>query len=140
MTATVVLVSCVKSKRGIASAAKDLYVSPLFRAMRKYAEKTAPAWFILSAEHGVLQPDQVVAPYERTLLKMRKSERAAWAVRAGEQLIGLLPPGCEVVFLAGEKYREGLLPFLDARGFAVRAPMAGLPLGRQLQWLKEQTR
>lgn len=140
MPPPVVLVSCVKSKRTVASAAKDLYVSPLFVGMRKYAERTASIWFILSAEHGVLDPDQVVAPYERTLLKMRKAERDAWAARVRAQLIALLPPGSEVVMLAGEKYREELLPFLNEKGFAVQVPMSGLPLGRQLRWLKEQTR
>ncbi len=50
----VALVSCVKSKRAVASPARELYVSPLFKGMRAYAETRADAWYILSAEHGVL--------------------------------------------------------------------------------------
>jgi hypothetical protein len=140
MNSPIVLVSCVKSKRQVASAAKDLYVSPLFLGMRRYAERLGAHWFILSAEHGLLEPDQVVAPYERTLLKMRKIERAEWATRVQAKLIELLPPHSDVVLLAGERYREELLPFLNLNGFSVQVPMAGLSLGRQLQWLKEHAR
>ena len=56
-------------------AAEDMYISQLFAGMRQYAEQNANAWFILSAEYGVLRPDQVVAPYDRTLTTMRKRDR-----------------------------------------------------------------
>ena len=38
--------------------------------------------------------------------------------------------------LAGERYREGLVPFLVQRGYTVTIPLQGLSFGRQLQWLK----
>jgi hypothetical protein len=67
MSTRVALVSCVKSKRSAPTPACDLYTSPLFRHLRGYAEANADTWYILSAGHGLLRPDQVVAPYERTL-------------------------------------------------------------------------
>jgi hypothetical protein len=136
----VALVSCVKRKLEQATAAEDLYISDLFLSMRRYAEQVADQWFILSAEHGLLQPEEIVAPYERTLLKMTKADRTAWAQRVQAQLVDVLPPQAEVILLAGMKYRDDLLPFLRSRGHVVHVPMAGMPLGRQLQWLKEQTR
>ena len=63
----IALVSCVKKKRGSAAFARDLYLSQLFRGLRCYAESHADVWYILSAEHGLLKPDQIVEPYERTL-------------------------------------------------------------------------
>ena len=39
--AKICLVSCVRSKCGRATKAKDLYISPLFRKARKYAERNA---------------------------------------------------------------------------------------------------
>ena len=101
MPTRVTLVSCVKTKRELAAAAKDLYISPLFKGMRRYAEQNADAWFILSAEHGVLRPDQVIAPYQRTLQTMPKRDRVAWAERVRRQLLELLPAGAVVVVLAG---------------------------------------
>jgi hypothetical protein len=127
----------VKSKRASAAAARDLYTSPLFRHLRGYAEANADAWYILSAEHGLLRPEQVIAPYEKTLNTMRKADRLAWAERVQGQLLKELPGEAEVIFLAGEKYRGDLIPFLQARGFSVRVPLDGLSFGRQLQRLKE---
>jgi hypothetical protein len=137
MSTRVALVSCVKSKRSEPAAACDLYTSPLFRHLRGYAEANADAWYILSAEHGLLRPDHVVAPYERTLNNMNRTDRLAWAERVRRQLLEVLPTGAEVIVLAGERYRSELIPFLRAHGFSVRVPLEGLSFGRQLQRLGE---
>jgi hypothetical protein len=108
--------------------------------MRTYVEQNAKCWFILSAEHGVLTPDQTVAPYENTLSKMKKVDRVAWGERVRLQLVDVLPPRAQVIVLAGERYREEFIPFLEDRGFAVDIPMKGLPLGSQLSWLNRNIR
>jgi hypothetical protein len=130
----------VKSKLGRPAPARDLYTSALFRAYREYAETNADSWFILSAEHGLVDPDAVLAPYERTLTKMAKVQRGDWAVRVKAQLAEKLPVGADVTILAGERYRETLVPFLRSRGHRVEVPLEGLPFGRQLQRLKELRR
>jgi hypothetical protein len=63
----IVLVACVKSKETRPAAAKDLYISALFRKERAYADCAGVPWFILSAEHGLVAPDEWLAPYERYL-------------------------------------------------------------------------
>jgi cytoplasmic iron level regulating protein YaaA (DUF328/UPF0246 family) len=135
MTAIVALVSCTKAKRSAPSEARDLYISPLFRGMRSYAERNAERWYILSAEHGVLEPNQIVAPYERTLNTMSKAERLIWWQRVEKRLEVLVSHDAEVIVLAGERYRELLVPFLKGRGCRVDVPLRGLTLGRQLAWL-----
>lgn len=139
MVRRIALVSCVKTKGNSAVAAKDMYISQLFLGMRRYAEQNADAWFILSAEHGVLQPDQVIAPYERTLRTMPKLDRMAWDERVKKQLQELLPTSAVVVFLAGVRYREGVVPFLKNHGYNIEIPMEGKKFGPQLRWLKENT-
>src|SRR4051794_35194237 len=101
MATRVVLVSCVKSKRKKAAPAQELYTSQLFRGMKRYAQRNADAWYILSAKHGLVRPEEVVAPYEQTLTAMRKADRLAWAERVQRALLGRLPPGADVVILAG---------------------------------------
>jgi len=133
----VALVSCVKSKRATPSPAKDLYTSELFQRMRKYAESISDRWYILSAEHGVLEPDQVISPYECTLNRMDRAARLRWADRVKAQLVDKMPERAEVIVLAGERYRNGLLPFLRDLGHTVRVPLEGLSFGRQLQRLGE---
>lgn len=137
MANRVALVSCVKRKCGSAAPARDLYTSPLFRGLRRYAEMHADTWYILSAEYGVLHPDEVVEPYERTLNKMPKRDRQAWAEKVQQQLLARLPPDAEVILLAGQRYREDIEPFLRERGCSVSVPLQGLTFGKQLQWLKQ---
>ena len=79
---TLYLVSCVSKKKDKKTPAKDLYVSDWFRKARTYVELSGHPWFILSAEYGLLDPGEVIEPYERTLNKMPIRERRAWAERA----------------------------------------------------------
>ena len=131
----VALVSCVKTKRSTPHPAKELYTSPLFLGLRQYAETHSEAWFILSAKYGLVDPERVLAPYEQTLNKMSVYERRRWAEDVKGELARVLPPGAEVIVLAGERYRENLLPFLEERGHPVTVPLEGMPFGRQLQFL-----
>lgn len=135
----IVLVSCVKQKSTRPALARDLYTSALFKGMRTYAEQTGSAWYILSAKHGVLEPDAVVAPYEQTLPEMTAYQREAWGQRVRQQIEQLLPPAVPVVILAGTSYRRHVESALRARGHDVSVPMEGLRLGEQLRWLKART-
>jgi hypothetical protein len=133
----VALVSCVKSKRDHVSPAGDLYTSPLFRGLRAYAKAHADRWYILSAKHGLLHPEDRIGPYEKTLNNAGVHERREWAERVEDRLEQVLPAGCEVLILAGQRYREYLVPYLESRGHRVLIPLEGLQMGQQLKWLKE---
>ncbi len=137
MSKRIGLVSCVKSKRESPAPARDLYVSPLFRSFRSYAEELCDDWFILSAKYGLLRPDEIVAPYDKTLNRMRKPERLEWASRVSGELLKVLPHQAHLVVLASVRYRENLLHSLRRAGHTVEVPLEGLPLGKQLQTLRE---
>jgi hypothetical protein len=132
----IALVSCVKSKLATTARADQLYTSPWFRASRRYAERQADEWYILSAEYGLLRPEKRVRPYEKTLNNMGQADRKDWALRVQKQLLASIPANAEVIILAGQRYREHLVPFLLARGNMVSIPMEGLSIGRQLRFLK----
>lgn len=61
-----------------------------------------------------------------------------WAEGVQRQLLELLPAGAVVIVLAGDRYREGVVPFLKNHGFTVKVPMDGMKFGPQQRWLKEQ--
>ena len=134
----VYLVSCVGQKRSRAAPAKELYTSPWFRKARTYVEMAGGRWFVLSAKHGLIHPDQVVEPYNLTLNDMRVTERHRWAARVLTQLEPHLAGVNAVEFLAGQRYREFLEPALRQRGLAVSVPMEGLKIGEQLSWLSRR--
>ena len=138
-TADLCFVSCVAQKLPRSAPAKDLYTSPLFRKARGFVEAQGWPWFILSAKYGLVDPEQVIEPYEKTLNTMGVAERRDWAEGCRRALEPHLAGVKSVAFLAGNKYREFLAPALRNRGIEVHVPMARLPIGKQLAWLNHFT-
>jgi hypothetical protein len=137
------LVGCVKQKRAHAVLARELYVSPLFRGRRSYVERSCDRWFILSAEHGLVEPDATLAPYEKTLNDASARERQAWSRRVLADLERCLGPlrGIEFEGHAGSAYLDhGLVGGIRARGASVEVPARGLRLGQQLAFYKSAAR
>lgn len=140
MTADVALVSCVKTKADHRLPAKHLYISPWFGMARAYAEEHADQWFILSAQHGLLDPDEVIDPYEKTLTKMSSSNRVLWASKVVNGMDQIRLQGGTVLVLAGQLYRGHLIGNLMQRFEKIDIPMVGLPMGEQPRWLSKRTR
>jgi len=115
VSSTVYLVSCVSQKRAALAPARDLYVSQWFAKARAYVEESGSPWFILSAEYGLVSPEQVIAPYDKTLNTLPKRDRQAWAARVKEQMHTALPDATYLVVLAGLRYREFLMDYLRQR-------------------------
>jgi hypothetical protein len=130
------LVTCVRSKQSQPAAAKDLYVSPLFRMQRAYAEHAGVSWYILSAEYGLVPPDQWIAPYERYLPDTSPDYRAAWGSWVAAKLELLAGPVTSKIIEvhAGSTYLDAVRPHLEALGACVVDPLHGLRMGERLAW------
>jgi hypothetical protein len=138
---TVVLVACAATKLDRPAPAQDLYRSGLFRKARRWAERHGDRWYILSAKHGLVPPEWLLEPYDRTLNQMTAAERRAWAAQALADLITLTAPGdTHLVFLAGVAYRAQLGVAAERLGYTVEAPLAGLGIGKQLAWFVQAAR
>lgn len=135
MAKTIALVSCVSEKLGHPAPARDLYRSPWFIKAARYADRLADDWMVLSAEHGLVHKNTVIAPYEKTLNTLSVSERRLWAARVLQSLRGELSAGDTVVVLAGKCYREYVAPAISSWGCRLEVPMEGLRIGEQLSWL-----
>lgn len=133
------LVSCVKSKRDEPAQPKDIYTSPYFEKMRTYTEQYHDEWWILSAKHGLLDPDgEPIAPYEDTLRNYSKAQKREWAAQVAEQIRerGLLDSDTTLVIHAGRDYYEELLLLLDDQD--VEIPTEGLAIGEKMAWYNER--
>ncbi len=119
--------------------AQALYTSSWFVKASAYARHAVDVWFILSAKHGLLFPDKVIAPYNETLNAMPVELRRAWAARVLGELRSILEPGDRTLILASQRYRQPLVGPLREKGYEVDVPMAGLRIGEQLHWLNEHT-
>ena len=131
----IVLVSCASKKLDQAAKAEDLYISPLFRYNLAYARTLEPdAIYILSAKHGLLNLTDRIESYDLTLNEMRSKEVKQWAQMVLRQLRKEADlEGDHFIFLAGARYRKYLVPHLAS----YEVPLEGLPIGKQLQQLKE---
>lgn len=134
--ADVVLVGCVKGKRSHGAPAKELYVSDYFVKMRSYAEQTGAPWLILSAEHGLVGPDDWLEPYERYLPDTSRDYQRAWGWQVAEKLDAALGPltGMVIEVHAGSAYVNAVQPPMTSRGAVVIDPLHGLSIGRRLSW------
>lgn len=138
MSKTIALVACVSKKNDHEMPAKDLYISDWFLKASTYAEHNSDSWSILSAKYGLINPIDVIEPYDETLNNMPVRARRAWARRVLDKLLPQINVGDRIVFLAGIKYREHLIPPLSQRGYHIEVPMEGLGIGEQLSWLKKR--
>lgn len=129
------LVGCVKTKAAVARPAKDLYLSPLFLGRRRFVERTCDEWWILSALHGLVHPDDVLDPYEVALKNVSRSERRNWSRAVLSSIDNRVHArdGDTFELHAGADYRLfGLEEGLGARGCLVDNPTKGLRSGQQL--------
>lgn len=136
MSDTIYLVACAKRKGAAPAAARDLYASDWFRSARAYVEAERRRWFILSALHGLLPPEQRIEPYDVTLKGQSAQRRRQWSEEVASALRHREPALGKVLLLAGEAYAQFLVPKLLANGIVVERPMLGLRQGEQLRWLK----
>jgi hypothetical protein len=132
---TICLVSCVAAKRTTPAPAKDLYESDWFIRARAYAQSVGSCWFILSAKYGLVNPGEMIEPYEMTLNTMGVAERQKWARLVQGQMDQCMPDADRIVILAGQRYREFLMDYLARRAQTVDVPMKGMRIGEQLSWL-----
>lgn len=134
-----ILVGCVKTKLTGRHQAQDIYQSGLLIGRRRYAESVGVPWFILSAHHGLIAPDDEIDSYDVSLLALAPSERAEWGRRVlsdVDRRIGSVS-GKIIEIHAGAEYREyGVRRGLESRGARVAVPLGHLNRGEQLAWYK----
>ncbi|WP_200952103.1 DUF6884 domain-containing protein [Arthrobacter sp. Soil736] len=132
------LVGCASQKLTRPAPARELYVSQLFRKASAYAELTCDRWYVLSAKHGVVHPDEILEPYDMRLGTNHRTTPPIhpWAARVRDQMAvefaGI--ENVKLIALAGEQYRTVLLN----SQWPSEVPMHGLGIGQQLGWLTAQ--
>jgi uncharacterized HhH-GPD family protein len=135
-TGDVVLVGCVKTKAPEAGPARDLYLSPLFERRRRYAESSGQPWYILSAEHGLVDPGTIIEPYDVYLADQTADYRQAWGEWVAAKLVRVRGSidGLVIEVHAGAAYVDAIDEPLRRHGAVVLTPLAGLRRGEQLSW------
>lgn len=131
----IALISCVSKKQEGIHKARDLYISDWFKKTKTYVENKYNKWYILSAKHYLVEPDQKLPYYEMYLPIQSKEYKQNWANTVVSQIT--IPP-CKIDIFAGKEYRKYLIPLLQDKGFKINIPLEGLGIGQQLKWFKEK--
>jgi hypothetical protein len=145
----VAFIGCSKRKMAYETRVEEMYwPSQLFRGAVKVVKSHHPpydAWFVLSAKYGLLQPDDVIDPYDLTLKKMGVNARRAWAKMVLRQIDNLRQdssvfpsPITQATFYCGAAYREFLIPQLERGKVHCEVPIRGMTMGQQLKFYKEK--
>lgn len=139
-----VLVGCTKSKLTVPAPAAELYSpSALFVARRRYAEATKYPWAVLSALHGLVDPETVLEPYDFTVDDLSRPggrvDPWAWAsgvIRDAMRIVGydnrlILEVHAGIAYVrllrqAAESYHDWSVEILH--------PVEGLGIGEQKAW------
>ena len=125
------LIQCTKSKRSETCRAKDLYdESTYFCKLREWAESRGQPWYILSAKHGLVAPNEFIEPYNEFGLSKSQAIEIALLLRNTFDAVDIC---------AGEKYTKHLIPELKNDGIEVKNHFAGKGIGERMSLLKEST-
>lgn len=125
-----------------AAPAADLFTGDLFEHARAYARSTGAPWFILSSEYGLLAPEQVVGPYERTLSSVSPAYReawAAWVLARLEESAGPVRRSRVEVHAESPAASEALRRQLHGSGALVVEPLRRLPVADRIEWYNRLT-
>ena len=130
----VALAACSSRKLPHVAPARDLYQGQLFKAVRAYVEAKGWPWHILSARYGLVDPDEVLEPYDHVL-----GDAAAWTAGVWQALLRRYSPdrATRFCFFAGKRYRLRLMTLIHASPpWQACAPLAGYGYAQQVAWLR----
>ncbi len=103
-----------------------LFRSPGFARARELAERSGHPWFVLSAKHGLLDPGDVVGPFDVHMDERSASYRVAWGEWVVAQLSERVPlEGVTVEVHGGVDFAQPLRQPLSRRGAALDIPLPG---------------
>lgn len=140
---TLVVVPCGKRKiwdrypAAGPTKAKDVYIGAPFKVNREYAEKYCDRWVVLSAKYGFIDPEFIIlGNYDVTFKD--PSTNPISIIELKEQIKQKALDGFDtVVVLGGRDYADVVYNAFSGLEVKIKAPVAGLPLGRAMGALRK---
>jgi len=114
----IAIVNCKSKKQDYACSADEMYSpSSVYRIQREFFLKGYDDWYIISSEYGIIHPNQIIEPYNRTLglssVNMDKNNQIqGWEEstlkQVDNQLTYMVNKGWVVDFHVSKKYFDPL--------------------------------
>jgi hypothetical protein len=122
-----IITACSKNKLGCDPStyvpAKEMYQGTLFKKVKSYADAMDFDYRIISAEYGLIKPDQFIEGYNKKLRTNGDIENIRPSIES--KIKEEISQYDKIVVIAGEKYREVLENVFDERFFFVKAKGIG---------------
>ena len=117
--------------------ARNAYVGAPFKVNRRYAEKFADRWVILSAKYGFIDPDFIIPENYDVTFKRPETQ----PVSLGELRRQIVEKGLnnfsKVVVLGGRDYVDVARRAFEGFEVTVVAPTFGLPIGKAMKRVRK---
>jgi hypothetical protein len=133
---TIFIITCSSQKIKTESPARDLYLSERFILAKKLADEYADQWFIISAKYGLLEPDQVVAPYDKNLKELSLQEYKLWSEKNIRKLDYCLTEKINFICLGEEEYFLDIETYLLRQGNTINIPFRHIEKDNRVPWLR----
>jgi hypothetical protein len=122
----VVLVGSSGATAAAPTSVAGLFESGGFARAREHAVRSGHPWFVLSAKHGLLDPDDVIGPFDVLIGDQSSGYRTAWGEWVVAQLHERLQlDGVTVEVHGGVDFAQPLRHPLARRGAGLEIPLPG---------------
>ena len=130
----VAVISCKKQKQIYACEADEMYSkSFVYRAQRNFIKPAYDQYLILSSKYGLIKPDKVIEPYDKSIYKNPSinfdntevvEDATAFWVYVEDKLNKLLDLGCEIDFHTSNDYYKPLSKEIKTKVNHIKQPKA----------------
>ncbi|MGY2200945.1 DUF6884 domain-containing protein [Pseudomonas gingeri] len=138
---SIVLIGCGRHKKKSPTRAENLYTSTRFNISKEIASNIGARYFVLSAKHGLLEPAQVIEPYDVDISRLNEQEVIDWSEGVLNYIFSVSPEAT-VTVLAEEQYALPLIECNSRLGFNLKldTPFVGLATENLQLWLQQARR
>lgn len=105
------IVGCSKKKLKIPAIASELNQGQLFKALKKLAIKNKFDLKILSGKYGLLEPNQIIEPYDQQIKNKKDIVKIRNEIKL--KICQIWRDYDLIIIFMGKKYRNVLEPFFD---------------------------
>jgi hypothetical protein len=105
---------------------------------KRYANSRASSWFIISAKHGLVLPEQVLDPYDLPLASLSSPERKKWAEGVWASLHRQInDKEAEITLLMDDTYADALVSAARPKAWCLVRPFRSRSKEACIGWLSD---